>query len=153
MFVIGSLNHIELIGKDIPELADILKLVKEIADSPFEKGTRFILDGKVKVNSEEVRLTETGQKPLEWHKYFIDIHIPVSGDEIFGWKPVDSINNITVPYDKEKDIAFSDDSYFELLKVKPGEFVVFTTDDAHAPCQGENERNHKKLCVKIPVAL
>lgn len=151
MFFIGSFEHIEPLKGKLPRLAYILEQIKAVAADEFVSGTVYICEEKIKVNSEEVELTAIGDKNLEWHRKYIDIHVPLSGSEIIGWKPVDEIENIVVPYDENRDIAFGDELYSELLKINPGEFVIFNPSDGHAPCQGASGKKLCKLCVKIPV--
>ena len=151
MFFISILTpeNISRISRYAPELAEILTETAAIASSGFSPGKKEIAGGKAVVSAEEVNLTPVGEKPLEFHKKFIDIHVPLSGEEVIGWKPVNDIAAVSEDYDDEKDVAFSSDAPLEYIKVKPGEFVIFHPSDAHSPCQGEG--NHRKLCVKIPV--
>jgi len=149
MFFVCSFAHIDKLKAQFPKLAEILSCAGKIASSPFKVGTEYIMGGNVRVNSEEVLLETVGCKKLEWHREFIDIHIPVSGEEILGWKPVEDIRHISTEYDSEKDIAFSDDVPSEYIRLKPGEFVIFNPSDAHSPCQGIG--THRKICVKVPV--
>lgn len=148
MFFIGSFSHIDKLAAEIPELFDILTQVRELAKDEFVATPAYICNDRIKVNREEVTLVPVGEKKLEWHRDYIDIHVPLSGEEILGWKPVDQIQNITLEYDPDKDIAFSNDDSQELIRLKPGEFVIFNPSDAHAPCQGNGVL--RKFCVKIP---
>lgn len=151
MFFVSSFSHLEKFSSRIPELYAVLVEVKKIADGEFQPGARYICDGKIKVNSEEVMLTEVGYKQLEWHREFIDIHVPLTKEEIIGWKQTSDIRSITKDYNPENDIAFSDDPSEEYIRLKPGEFVILNPEDAHAPCQGSGVL--RKLCVKIPVRM
>ena len=43
---------------------------------------------------------------IETHKKYIDIQLPLLGVEKIGWKPGCELQEVSVPYNEEKDIAF-----------------------------------------------
>lgn len=84
---------------------------------------------------------------LEAHKKYIDIQLPVSKVEKFGWKARKDIQNATCDYDEEKDIQFFSDKPVSYIDVEPGNFIIFFPEDGHAPCIGEGRI--RKVVVKI----
>ena len=108
------------------------------------------LDGsKLYVSVVEIEGKSEEEAKMETHKNFIDIQVPVDGEEIMGWKALQSLKKISQPYDSEKDIAFYSDKASNLIKVQPGEFVIFFPTDGHQP--GIFEGKHKKIIVKVLV--
>ncbi|HOJ66753.1 MAG TPA: YhcH/YjgK/YiaL family protein [Paludibacteraceae bacterium] len=86
---------------------------------------------------------------MEIHRKFIDIQLPLDGEEIMGWIPAEKLTKVLQPYDAEKDIAFFADEAENLVKVRAMEFAVFFPSDGHQP--GIGFGNHKKIIVKVRV--
>jgi YhcH/YjgK/YiaL family protein len=86
---------------------------------------------------------------METHKNFIDIQIPIGAAETMGWKALSALENITDPYNPEKDLTFYADKATTFLNVQPYEFAVFFPEDGHQPGIGEGV--YRKIIVKIRV--
>lgn len=86
---------------------------------------------------------------LETHKKYIDIQIPLSTYERYGWKCTQELKNIAKPYNEQDDYALFADRPSTIVKAELGEFVIFFPSDAHAPCIGEG--TIKKIVIKIAV--
>lgn len=86
---------------------------------------------------------------LETHKRYIDIHIPISGKEIFGWKSAKGPMNSVNKYDSENDFELFHDTPTTYITITPGEFVIFLAEDAHAPLIGSGEL--RKIIFKIAI--
>lgn len=112
-------------------------------------GTTEIDGHLLKVSVVETNLKTTGEAKLETHKKYIDIQIPVSAKETFGWKSVASLSQPKEGYNTDKDIEFFDDNPSTLVTILPGEFIIFTPDDGHAPLIGEGVI--KKIIIKVAV--
>ncbi len=110
--------------------------------------------GKIKLNGDAliVNINDTNLKTkeaakLEVHNKYIDIQVPVSCPEAFGWKDRENCTETKAPFDTDKDIEFFADvptTYFTLM---PGEFVIFFPEDGHAPCVGEGPI--RKIIIKV----
>lgn len=100
------------------------------------------------INNSELICNIKENAKLEMHRRYIDIHILLEGLETQGWKITEKCN-ITQSYNKEKDVAFSDDKPTTYFDIKPGQFSVFFPEDAHAPNIGEGKI--RKLIVKIKI--
>lgn len=81
---------------------------------------------------------------FEAHNKYIDIQIPLSGDESFGVKeralcisPIGEFNNAD-------DYILFEDEIETIETVKAGEMIVFTPDTAHAPLIGKG-KIHKAI--------
>lgn len=84
---------------------------------------------------------------LEVHNEYIDIQIPVSKPERFGWASRATLSEPLDVFDAEKDIQFFEDRPESFITVSPGKFLMFFTGDAHAPCIGTGKI--RKVVVKI----
>ena len=99
-------------------------------------------------NSEPVLLSKEKQI-LEVHQQYIDVHIPLNGNEIVGWKALSDLHGPMQPFDVEKDFAIYDEPASTYLEVKPGEFLIVYPEDAHAPIIGEGKL--RKLIAKVKI--
>jgi YhcH/YjgK/YiaL family protein len=86
---------------------------------------------------------------LEVHNLYIDIQVPVSTTEIFGWKNRSLCNKGESKYDDKKDITFFEDKPDVCCAVKPLYMVLFFPHDAHAPLIGNGKI--KKIVIKVRV--
>ena len=85
----------------------------------------------------EAPLKTREQAKLEAHDEYIDIQIPLSGDEVFGVRERSKCVNPSGPFDKEADIIFFEDDPERYISVKAFEPVVFSPEQSHAPLIGE----------------
>lgn len=147
--IIDTLNNIKNYRTLNPLIFQALEWAVAHVDDPFVKGSQWIVEDKVKVNSEEVAMLPRERRQLEAHRKWIDIHIPLSNDERIGWAPTENLRNVTEPYDEEKDVAFYGDSAQAVINVQKKQFAIFFPEDAHAPNVGVG--NYRKLCIKIKI--
>ena len=84
---------------------------------------------------------------LEVHRQYIDIHIPLDGVEVIGWKPLEDCTNLTKPYDEAADCELYTEPATSYINLQPGQFMIVWPEDPHAPIIGEGKL--RKLCVKV----
>lgn len=97
----------------------------------------------------EITAKTAEEAKMETHNRYIDIQVPVTAAETMGWITVNQLKQSTQAYDTEKDVAFFADKASNLIRVQPGEFVVFFPEDAHQP--GIATGQHKKIIIKVLV--
>lgn len=113
----------------------------------IEPGT-YILDGdNAWVIIIECDMKEQEKALLEIHDNYLDLQMPISVAENYGYKLRSECKFPKAQMDTIKDIQFFDDSISELIEVEPRQFVVFDTCHAHAPTIGFG--SIKKLVGKI----
>ena len=101
------------------------------------------------VNVQEAKGKTSHEAVLEIHRKMIDIQVPLSGEETFGYTPTQDLPD--ADFDEEKDIAFfPDEESQSYVTCKQGMFVIFFPQDGHAPCISA-ESHIKKAIFKIPV--
>ena len=96
---------------------------------------------------------ERDNPTFEAHREYIDIQYVVSGTEILGWAPLDSITT-NVPYDQEKDALLGKVPVDEWTPVRfeSGQIIVLYPIDAHAPGLAIDQPEYvKKIVMKIAV--
>lgn len=111
---------------------------------------RIVLDGdKLFINVADARLIPAETQKLEVHQKYIDIHFPLSGREIVGWKHLSNLGTSEAPFDTDNDFALYTEEPTTYFTVMPGEFYIVYPEDAHAPIIGEGTL--RKLIVKVMI--
>jgi len=150
-------------------VSDLDHLDHQIAGTPgLRKAFAFLRsldahslpDGRVEIDGERVFAlvqryeTMMSDAPrFECHRKYIDVQYLVSGEEIIGWAPAESMT-ITAPYDAEKDAAFGTIAAGKWTPVylQPGQAAVFWPEDGHAPKLAAGATSAvMKIVVKIAV--
>lgn len=139
----GKYEHLHPLFK---QAFDYLKSI----DFSKAEPTKTELKGKdlfVMVSDSDLRAADNA-KP-EAHNQYIDIQLPISRPETFGWKARQDLTKPIGNFDEEKDIQFFDDKAETQITVLPGNFLIFFPQDGHTPCIGEGQV--RKVVVKIKI--
>lgn len=146
--VLDSLENSARYESMNPYFKQAFDYVKSTDWSKVEPG-KTLLDGK---NCYINYIDQTGKTvevaKFETHNDYLDIQIPLDGEELMGYMPVEELKQPDAPYNPEKDITKYSDKGDCLIKVKPMHFAIFWPWDGHQPCIGEGKQWHK-LVVKI----
>jgi YhcH/YjgK/YiaL family protein len=146
--ILGEISNLTQISTGNELLNEALRWVAEHHKDAFEKGTLLLNEeGTLRVDRKEVAMLP--QQMLEVHRRHIDIHIPLSNSETFGWASTKHLRNNTKPYDEATDVEYFGDEPQSHITVHPGQCIVFFPEDAHAPNIGVGR--HRKYCVKIAI--
>lgn len=120
-----------------PLFPEVSKYINSIDANNIRLGTHEISGKDIFVIISNSILKTDRESKLEIHDNYIDIQIPLSKTERFGW---DNRRDLVEPidaYDQAKDILFYNDIPSTYIDVKPLNFIIFYPEDAHAPCIGE----------------
>ena len=147
--IIDSLDNSAHAEKAHPLFKKVFDYFKSIDFSSLEEGKTLLEGDDIFFMVSTIEGKEREIAALETHHKYIDIQLPVSAPEIFGWKPLCNLANLSATYDTEKDISFFKDVPETYFKIAPGNFVVFFPEDAHAPGIGNGAI--KKIVVKVKV--
>ena len=101
------------------------------------------------INNVLVSLKKKEDQVLESHKQYIDVHIPLDGNEIIGWKPTRDCSVVKSIYNSIEDYALFNDVPSSYVTIEPGSFLIAFPEDAHAPVIGQGEI--RKLVAKIKI--
>jgi len=85
---------------------------------------------------------------FEFHKKYIDIHVPVDTDEKIAICDTSSAPEGT-PFDAERDCGFFTADEKFIVTVPMGWFCVCFPQDGHEPLLGEEGKKIKKLVYKV----
>ena len=120
-----------------PLFADVVKFLESNDLNTLEEGKHEIKGTDLFVNVQAKPGKKLQDAVLEYHKKMIDIQIPVSDSETFGYTPVDELPE--VEFDVQKDIAklpgLEAQTY---VTINPGQMAIFFPQDGHAPCISES---------------
>lgn len=123
--------------------------IRELDMDNLAKGSEEIEGAYLKVLIVEPDLKSKAEAKLEIHKKFIDIQIPVANEETFGWKALNNLKEPIEEYSSQNDFQLFNDEPSAYINVLPGEFIIFSPEDAHAPLIGEGIT--KKIIIKVAV--
>lgn len=145
--VVDSLSHLQDIVKLHPLFSEVVRFVKEHDLRLFEQGSYNIKGDDVYLNIDVVEGKTPDAATLEVHRRMIDIQIPLTGTETYGYTPLQLLP--PVEFDEKRDIAFfHGQKPLEYVTCLQGMFVIFFPQDAHAPCISK-EKQLKKAVFKV----
>ena len=129
------IDTIENLGKYValhPLFADVVEFLKSNDLQAMETGKYPIKDGLfMNLQVAKQRTEETAV--LETHIEMIDIQLPLSCAETFGYTPLCDLPDFE--YNAEKDITkYGDTKAQTYVTLQPGQFAIFFPQDGHAPC-------------------
>ncbi len=127
------------------QLFDYVK-THDLSQVPAE---RITLDGeRLFINVADASLKSPEEQVLEVHRRYIDVHFPLSNNEVMGWSPLQGLQTESVnPFNEEDDYAVYAETAQTYLTIRPGEFAIVWPEDAHAPIIGEGKL--RKLIAKV----
>lgn len=111
---------------------DVVEFIKSNDLNSLEPGKHEIKAGDLFVNIQMAKGKTKEAAVLETHKKMIDIQIPLSSAETYGYTPLGDLPE--AEYNPEKDITKYSGTADTYITCKPGEFAIFFPQDGHAPC-------------------
>ena len=109
---------------------------------------RITIDGdNLFINVSDATLKTKDAQKLEVHRKYIDVHFPLSGNEIIGIRHLDTLDESDAPFDEENDFALYTAAADNYIVLHPGEFCLVYPEEAHAPIIGTGKL--RKLIAKV----
>lgn len=145
--ILDTLDRLECYGYISPLMDKVSDFFRTTDLSGLEPG-RIVLQGDdlfVNVNRQDAQTRD--EVPIEAHREYIDIQVPISCDEEMGFISAPFLPAPSVPYSIERDVAFYPGLCDSYLNVRKGMFVVFFPGEGHAPAIAKT--GILKLIVKI----
>jgi biofilm protein TabA len=139
--------------KNISIYTSVYRHLKEAVDFIQNTGFDKLVSGKNDVSDNVYIMKNQGEKKsdfegvLEVHREWIDIHIPLTDDEIIAFKEISECKNLTKEYDSENDYALYDEEDISQLTLAKGYFAIIDPTIAHMAMLGEGSM--AKLVFKI----
>ena len=147
--ILDSLENSSLYEHLNPLFPKAFDYIRKLDFSKIETGKTELEGLDLFVGVSDSKLKEKQDAKLEAHNKYIDIQIPISKKEIFGWSARETLKKPIGEFNTDKDIHFFADTPASYLEVNPTDFAIFFPHDAHAPCIGEG--SVKKIVIKIRV--
>ena len=145
--ILDTIDRLGNYGYISPLMDKVLEFFRTTDLSTLVPG-RIELQGDdlfVNVNRQD---SQTRQEvPIEAHREYIDIQVPISCDEEMGFISAPFLPAPSKPYSAERDVAFYPGLCDTYLNVRKGMFTVFFPGEGHAPAITES--GITKLIVKI----
>ena len=130
------IDTIDNLGKYValnPLFADVVEFLNSHDLHTLEAGKYPIKDKDLFLNLQVAKQRTKETAFLETHVEMIDIQIPVTAAETFGYTPLCDLP--AFDYNAEKDITKYGDTKAQIyVTVNPGQFAIFFPQDGHAPC-------------------
>ena len=146
------IDKLENLGKYVslnPLFADVVDFLKDHDLNSMEVGKYPIKEKDLFLNLTTAKGRGKEAAVLETHIEMIDIQIPLSCEETFGYTPLEDLPQLA--YNPEKDITLYGDLKAQTyLTLKLGQMVIFFPQDGHAPCISDNAEI-KKAIFKVKV--
>ena len=131
--IIDKLENLSKYAALNPLFADVIEFLKDHDLQTLEAGKYPIKDKDAFLNLQMAKGRSQDAAVLETHVEMIDIQIPLSGEETFGYTPLDDLPDFE--YNAEKDITkYGDTKAQTYVTLKPGQMAIFFPQDGHAPC-------------------
>ena len=131
--IIDKVENLEKYASINPLFPKVVEFLKANDLNQIEPG-KYEIEGKdLFVNIQMAKGKTPAEAVIETHNRMIDIQIPLSDAETFGYTQRDQLPD--AEYNAEKDITkipdLAADSY---LTCQPGMMAIFFPQDGHAPC-------------------
>ena len=123
-----------------PLFHQLFEYVKTHDLSAAEPG-RSTLDGeRLFINIAHPELRSAENQKLEVHRRYIDVHFPLTGDEVCGISRLADVGVASdAPFDESGDFALYSEPAQNYFTARPGTFYIVWPEDAHAPIIGEGK--------------
>ena len=146
------IDTLDNLGKYValnPLFADVIEFLKTHDLNTMEVGKYPIKDKDLFLNLTVAKGRAKEAATLETHIEMIDIQIPLSCDETFGYTPLGDLPEFE--YNAEKDITkYGTTMAQTYVTLKPCQMAILFPQDGHVPCISENEEI-KKAIFKVKV--
>ncbi len=145
--IIDKLENLEKYVALNPLFAEVVNFLKNNTWDNIEDGKHLIKGDDVFVNVMHIEGKPEGKTAMEYHRKMVDVQVPISGDEVFGYVPQADLP--AMEYVEEKDMAkLADVPAQTYVKVLKGQFAIFFPQDGHAPGISDNKQ-HRKAIFKV----
>ena len=145
--IIDTIDNLCKYAAIYPLFEDVVEFLKSHDLKTMEVGKYPIKDKDLFLNLTVAKGKTKEAAVLETHIEMIDIQIPISSAETFGYTPLCNLPDFE--YNAEKDITkYGDTMAQTYVTVNPGQMAIFFPQDGHAPCISD-DAEIKKAIFKV----
>ena len=143
--IIDSLDNLEKYTAVHPKFEKVFTYLRALDLNQLEVG-RLSVDEDFYINVDYVDMRPLEMAYPEIHYDYLDIQIPLTATEKMAFADASEKFSLreSIP---DKDIAFFQEIPDSILKVQPGQFVIFFPKEFHSPIIGDGKI--KKVVVKV----
>lgn len=145
--ILDTLDRLECYGYISPLMGKVLEFFRTTDLSALQPGRIDLQGDDLFVNVNRQNAQTRDEAPIEAHKEYIDIQVPISSDEEMGFISAPFMPAPSKPYSADRDVAFYPGLCDTYLNVRNGMFTVFFPGEGHAPAITKD--GILKLIVKI----
>ncbi len=116
------------------------------------KNGRYDIDGdRIYASVFEYDTVSPDEMKWESHREYIDLHVPLMGEECIFWAPVEELTGI-VDYNPDNDCEFYKGEYRQIVNATLGLCLFFFPWDGHkVKCHLHGSGHVKKVVIKIKI--
>ena len=145
--IVDTLDNLKKYTGVNPLFEDVVEFLKNNDLNKLEAGKHYIKDGDLFVNITTATGKTAEEATYETHRRMLDIQIPLSDPETYGYMPLKDMPE--AEYNEAKDVTkYPGLTGGSLVTCKPGEFAIFFPQDGHQPCIGKGEIHKAIFKVK-----
>lgn len=127
-----------------PLFADVVEFLENHDLSTMKEGKYEIKGSDLFLNLTTAEAKTADTAVMETHNDMLDIQIPLSAAETYGYTPRRYLPE--AEYDAAKDCTkIPDLKADDFVTCRPGMFAIFFPQDGHAPCISEEEGIRKAI--------
>ncbi len=131
--IIDKIENLKMYESVNPLFPKVVEFLQQNDLNKLETGKHEIVGKDLFVNIQMAKGKTPDEAVIETHDKMIDIQIPITAAETFGYTQRDLLPKAA--YNEEKDITkipdIAADSY---VTCQPGMMAIFFPEDGHAPC-------------------
>ena len=145
--VIDTLEQLKAYANLNPLFGEVVAFLESHDLNTMECGKYPIKGDDLFLNLTVAKAKMPDEAVMETHRKMVDIQIPISTAETYGYTPLCRLPEGN--YNDEKDITkYADLAADSYVTCQPGMFAIFFPQDGHAPCIAA-EGEIKKAIFKV----
>ena len=147
--ILDTLDNIDKYAALNPLFPQAIEFIKNADLANLPLGRNEIIGDEIFANVMEVQPRTKEEIPVEVHRKYIDIQIPISDDEVMGYIPLAQLP--AGEYNEQNDVTLYPIGFLatDYVNVKRSMFTIFFPQDGHAPAVTSVKM--KKVIIKIAV--
>ncbi|MCH5307904.1 MAG: YhcH/YjgK/YiaL family protein [Prevotella sp.] len=131
--IIDTLDNLKKYASVNPLFPKVIEFLEQHDLNSLEAGKQEIEGKDLFINVQVAKGKTPAEAVIETHDRMIDIQIPITAAETYGYTPREALPK--AEYNAEKDITKIPDLVAEsYVTCQPGSFAIFFPQDGHAPC-------------------
>lgn len=154
------IDRLDCLGKYTairPEIAEIVTRFAATVNAATELKKYSLYDERVFALVQEYTPRGLDTASVEAHHRYIDIHVPVYGEELICYCPVENLELIKDLTPESDDVLYQFDPLTALnMCVHPGYFVWFNPEEGHVPglrYSSSTTPRNRKIVFKLDATL